>query len=162
MSRLHTRPILLVEDDLDSRIMLTTFLMAGGLGVVSASNGREAYNLARQHVPSVILLDLMMPVMSGEEFRHAQLADADISGIPVVVLSAHHRAPHIAQRMKAAGCLMKPVDLDVLTSTLQRILQRAGPASRTVAGVTVWDGFDNRPDAPQALADFLGERLPTA
>ena len=127
MARPSTRPILLVEDDLDSRAMLTTFLMAGGLGVVTASNGREAYDLARQHDPSVILLDLMMPIMSGEEFRKAQLANADISRIPVVVLSAHHQAPHIAQRMKAAGCLMKPVDFDVLTSTLQRIMQRAGP-----------------------------------
>ena len=102
-------------------------MMAGGLGVVTASNGMEAYNLARQHHPCVILLDLMMPVMTGEEFRNAQLANADIRHIPVVVLSAHHQAPHIAQRMKAVGCLMKPVDFDVLTSTLQRIMRRAGP-----------------------------------
>lgn len=127
MARPSTRPILVVEDDHDTSVMLTTLLEVSGLGVVTASNGREAYNLARQHHPSVILLDLMMPVMTGEEFRHAQLANADIRHIPVIVLSAHHQASHIAQRMKAAGCLMKPVDFDVLTSTLHRIMERQGP-----------------------------------
>ena len=94
---------------------------------MTASNGMEAYDLARQHDPSVILLDLMMPVMTGEEFRTAQLANADISGIPVVVVSAHHQAAHIAQRMKAAGCLTKPVDFDVLADTLHRIMERQRP-----------------------------------
>ena len=107
--------------------MLTMFLQVAGLGVVTACNGMEAYDLARQHDPSVILLDLMMPVMTGEEFRTAQLANADIRGIPVVVVSAHHRAAHIAQRMNAAACLTKPVDFDVLTDTLHRIMERQGP-----------------------------------
>ena len=122
MVRSPARPILVVEDDPDSRALLTTLFEVSGWGVVTASNGREAYNLARQHDPSVILLDLMMPVMSGEEFRTAQLADADIRRIPVVVLSAHLEAAHIARRMKAAGCLMKPVDFDVLMDMVQHIL----------------------------------------
>ena len=127
MARPATRPILLVEDDPDSRAMLTMFLQVAGLGVVTACNGMEAYDLARQHDPSVILLDLMMPVMTGEEFRTAQLANADIRGIPVVVVSAHHQATHIARRMNAAGCLTKPVDFDVLTDTLHRLMERQGP-----------------------------------
>src|SRR5687767_4206281 len=126
MARPSTRPILVVEDDPDSCAMLTAFLEFDGLGVVTASNGREAYNLACQHHPSVILLDLMMPVMTGEEFRKAQLANTDIRGIPVVVVSAHHQAARIAQRMKAEACLTKPVDFDVLTDTLHRIMGRQG------------------------------------
>ena len=121
------RPVLLVEDDLDCRAMLTTFLRFRGFDVVTATNGREAYDLAGQHHPCVIVLDLMMPVMSGEEFRDAQLANADICCIPVVVLSAHPEAARIAGRMQAAGCLLKPVDLDVLTQTLTRIMPCAGP-----------------------------------
>lgn len=107
-------PILLVEDDDDSRQMLATVLSFSGRSVVTASNGMEAYNLARQHQPSLIILDLMMPVMTGEEFRRAQLANADIRRIPVVVLSAHHDARNIARRLKASGCLMKPVDFEDL------------------------------------------------
>ncbi len=94
--------------------MLATVLEFTGRNVVTASNGMEAYNLARQHHPSLIILDLMMPVMTGEEFRNAQLASADIRRIPVLILSAHHDARKIATRLNAAGCLMKPVDFEDL------------------------------------------------
>ena len=113
------RPILLVEDDPDSRYMLATLLESEGYTVVTAANGMEAFNLARQHQPAVIILDLMMPVMSGEQFRTAQLANRDIRKIPVVVLSAHHNAAEIAKRMRARGCLRKPVDFDALGQTIR-------------------------------------------
>jgi CheY-like chemotaxis protein len=106
--------ILLVEDDPDSRHMIAALLESAGHAVVTASNGRQAVNLARQHQPALILLDLMMPVMTGEEFRQAQMDDEDIKAIPVVVISAHHEARRIADRMQASACLQKPVDLDAL------------------------------------------------
>jgi FixJ family two-component response regulator len=62
----------------------------------------------------------MMPTMTGEEFRKAQLANADISRIPVVVVSAHHDAAKIARRMKASACVAKPVDFDRLTAVVKR------------------------------------------
>ena len=114
------RPILLVEDDRDSRTMLTTALESAGLSVVTATNGVEAFNLARAHRPSLILLDLMMPPMSGEEFRRAQLANADIRKIPVVVVSAHYDAARIARRMRASGYLSKPIDFDQLSALVAR------------------------------------------
>jgi CheY-like chemotaxis protein len=108
-------PILLVEDDRDMREMLSLTLELAGASVVTASNGVEAYNMARAHLPCLIILDLMMPMMSGEEFRKAQLANQTIRRIPVVVVSAHHEATRIARRMKAKKCFTKPVELDVLT-----------------------------------------------
>jgi CheY-like chemotaxis protein len=106
-----TRPsILIVEDDPDSLHMLATMLESDGYTVVTAKNGLEAFNLARQHLPALIILDLMMPVMTGEQFRQAQIANHDIRHIPVVVLSAHNNAVAIAKKMRAAGCLLKPVD----------------------------------------------------
>ena len=120
-----SRPILVVEDDPDSRLMLATVLELQGHAVVTASNGAEAFNVARVHQPSLILLDLMMPVMSGEEFRKAQVANPSIAAIPVVVLSAHHEAPNIARRMKVAGCLRKPVDFDQLFPTVHRVMSRS-------------------------------------
>ena len=78
-----SRPILVVEDDPDTRQMLATMLELEGHAVVTASNGAEAYNMARQHHPALILLDLMMPVMDGVEFRKAQVANASIAAIPV-------------------------------------------------------------------------------
>jgi CheY-like chemotaxis protein len=112
--------LLLVEDDPDLRDMMGTFLELEGYRVVMAVNGAEAYNEARHHHPSLILLDLMMPVMGGEEFRRAQLANDQIRGIPVLVMSAHHEGPRIARRMRAVGCLTKPVDFDALLKVLSR------------------------------------------
>jgi len=117
---LTPRPILLVEDDPDTRTMMTMALEMAGVDVVIATNGVEAYNLARTHRPRLILLDLMMPTMSGEEFRRAQLANQDIRDIPVVVVSARHDATRIARRMKASECLTKPVDFDKLAAVVTR------------------------------------------
>ena len=117
-----TRSILVVDDDPDSLQMLTLILQNDGHEVITATNGMEAFNLACEHLPFLILLDLMMPIMSGEEFRNAQLANAIIKHIPVVVLSAHHDAPCIARRMKAVSCLRKPLDLDAVLSVCARTM----------------------------------------
>ena len=106
--------ILIVEDDLESRVMLATALELEGHAVVTAANGAEGLVRARERHPCLIILDLMMPVMSGEAFRRAQLQTPDIRDIPVLVVSAHHDAPQIARDMQALGCLAKPVDFDAL------------------------------------------------
>ena len=117
------RPVLLVEDDPDLCAMIKLSLEMDGIDVVTAANGMEAYNTARAHQPALILLDLMMPVMTGEEFRNAQLANAEIRRIPVVVVSARHDAPQVAKRMKAAACFRKPLDLDVLAAMCKKMMR---------------------------------------
>ena len=94
--------------------MLSTMLECEGYSVVTAANGMDAFNMATSFSPWLIILDLMMPVMSGEEFRKAQLASKANRGIPVLVISAHHDAPQIARRLKAEGCIRKPVDFEEL------------------------------------------------
>ena len=98
--------------------MLSTMLEWQGYSVVTAANGVEAFNMATSHSPWLIILDLMMPVMSGEEFRKAQLANKTIRGIPVLVISAHHDAPRIAKRLKVEGCIRKPVNFDELEALI--------------------------------------------
>jgi two-component system response regulator MprA len=81
--------VLIVEDDRDIRECIADALEVEGYSVALAGNGREALEKLRAGVrPELILLDLLMPVMSGWEFRHEQLADPLLSGIPVVVVSA--------------------------------------------------------------------------
>ena len=94
--------------------MMATLLELAGHAVVTAANGAQALSAATTHHPALILLDLMMPVMTGEEFRTAQLLQEAIRDIPVVVVSAHHQAREIGNRMNAADCLGKPVDMDHL------------------------------------------------
>jgi CheY-like chemotaxis protein len=116
-------PILVVEDDHDSRQLLAMLLEHQGHSVVTAQDGMQALNVAREHRPALILLDLMMPIMSGEEFRRAQLQDTRIRSIPVVVISAHHDARNIAKRMKAAGYVQKPLDYEALLDLCARTLR---------------------------------------
>ena len=94
--------------------MLVTALELEGHTVVTAENGADAFNQARRHHPCLIILDLMMPIMSGQEFRRAQLANEDIRRIPVLVVSAHPEARHIARDMRAVAALPKPLDFEAL------------------------------------------------
>jgi CheY-like chemotaxis protein len=107
-----SKRILVVDDDPDLRLLLATVLEMEGAEVLTAANGLEGLKLAVAHAPSVIVLDLMMPVMGGEDFRRSQLADTRIRDIPVVVVSAHHDTSAIATHINAAGYLIKPLDLD--------------------------------------------------
>ena len=117
------QPILIVEDDPDLLLMLATALELDGQHVVTAVNGSHAFEQAQRHRPALIVLDLMLPVVSGEAFRQAQLADETIKAIPVLVVSARHDAAAVAQRMNAAGCLLKPVDLEVFSARVRSLLQ---------------------------------------
>ena len=132
--------VLVIEDDFDLRDALVPVLEYEGHRVVSVANGQEA--LDRLHTmgtpPSVILLDLMMPVMDGEQFRSEQLRDPSLASIPVVVMSAQSRAEERAAQMGAAGCLVKPIDIDTLLTELRRNgRQRVSTSLRVTPGTTL-------------------------
>lgn len=81
--------VLIVEDERDIREALAEALAYEGYDVTVAANGREALRtLGDGPLPDVILLDLVMPEMSGWEFRQVQARDPALAGIPVVVVSA--------------------------------------------------------------------------
>jgi CheY-like chemotaxis protein len=110
------RPSVLVVDDDDSiREVLSEVLRDEGYDVVCASNGAQALDELRNHShPDLMLLDLMMPVMSGWELLELLQSSADLSRIRVVIVSA----------MSAPGPyehLAKPIDLDRLLATVSRL-----------------------------------------
>jgi CheY-like chemotaxis protein len=114
-----SRTVLVVEDEQDTRAMMSALLECHGFAVATAANGREGLVEARRLHPCVIVLDLMMPIMSGEQFRRAQLEEPDIRDIPVVVLSARHDAAEVARQFKAAGFMPKPLDVDELVWVIE-------------------------------------------
>ena len=85
--------MLIVEDDPDVREMLAALLVTEGFHAVAAEDGLEALHLLRAvrhrapQIPCLILLDLMMPRLSGNEFRRAQLGDPTVAAVPVAVMS---------------------------------------------------------------------------
>lgn len=120
------RTVLVVEDDRDVRESILEVLEDNAYVARGARNGFDALEqLTRDGLrPCLILLDVMMPVMDGWQFRAAQRENPALAAIPVVVLTAHTNARQAAEQMQAAGFLKKPVRLEALLSTVERFCQR--------------------------------------
>lgn len=118
----HPATILLVEDDADIRDSLREVLEKRGYAVVTAVNGQVGLEKLRTLPrPDLILLDLMLPVMNGEEFLEA-LRDTDYATIPVVAVSAWPKeAARLSGRTRAF--LGKPVSLDRLLTVVEGLCE---------------------------------------
>ncbi len=122
---------MVVEDDREIQQALCSVLREEGYDVSSASNGREAISqLVAGRRPGVILLDVIMPVMGGADFRQAQLRDPGLKDIPVFVLTAEGAIHDIARALGAAAAFAKPFDLDALLDAIQQVM----PPDHPIAG----------------------------
>lgn len=125
------RPTVLVVDD-DGPILdsLGEILAEEGYAVALARNGQEALAyLAANPSPDCILLDVMMPVMNGYDFRRVQLRDARLAAIPTVLLTAGHVDGRVAE-LRLSGWLRKPINLPLLLGSVQQHCRR--PATDVV------------------------------
>jgi two-component system, chemotaxis family, chemotaxis protein CheY len=111
--------VLVVDDDPDVRVLLEMCLVLEGFDVLTASNGRHALLRLTESHPALILLDLMMPVMDGVEFRREQRAQPRFRDIPVVCLSARHDARETADELGFAAFLSKPFDLETVIAAVR-------------------------------------------
>ena len=116
--------ILIVDDDAGIRQLVTLFLEHKGYHADSVANGLEALNHLQHSQPELILLDLMMPVMDGAEFRQAQQQDPQLSSIPVVVMSAAENIEAQAPLLTANSYLPKPIDFDALSALVEQHCER--------------------------------------
>jgi CheY-like chemotaxis protein len=138
------RRILVVEDDADLRASVAQTLQEEGYEVDVARNGRDALEALTRSAPDLVLLDLMMPVMSGWEFRERQRNHPQYGHIPVVVMTATSTLE--AAAIDATDLLPKPLALEELLSVVRRY-----------AG-TPWiadfeDGSKTEPNAPKPVFD---------
>jgi CheY-like chemotaxis protein len=118
--------ILVVDDDRDLREALCGALDDSGFQSVGCGDGRQALEYLRSGAPrpAVILLDWMMPVMSGGEFREEQVRDPAIADIPVVVISAHVKADLSGVSLGIKSLLRKPFPLGDLIAQVERYVPR--------------------------------------
>lgn len=115
------KQILVVEDDQSIRISLQDLLEMEGYRVQMAANGVEALKvLESSDKPNLILLDLMMPVMDGFQFRERMNSNPDLANIPVIVMSADGNVTVKKARIGASDYLRKPIDIDVLLERIER------------------------------------------
>ena len=121
---LEEKYVLLVEDDNDIRQTMSEVLEEEGYNVAKARNGREALLQLETNArrPAAILLDLMMPIMDGYEFRLRQQKQPKWASIPVVIVSADRNGRERAREMAVAGYFEKPLNIDELLSLLKRLV----------------------------------------
>jgi len=114
------RPILVVDDSVCIREALRDLLVHEGYDVAEAQNGQEALDrLFRRPTPCLVILDLVMPVMTGSEFLLAGRRYAAKRGIPILLLSAMRGQSWAARHVDRA--LKKPIDAELLLSTVAEL-----------------------------------------
>jgi CheY-like chemotaxis protein len=118
--------VLIVEDDLDIAENLCALLTLEGYKAEISKDGRDALDrlLANGHRPDVILLDLMMPVMDGFQFREAQQADPKLANIPVLVMTAGgNNVETKVSGLGVHGYFRKPIDVEKLFEMIEKIVE---------------------------------------
>jgi len=112
--------VLVVDDDPSIRRMIVAALKRDGYVFHEAPNGREALDLMRSEHPDVVVLDLMMPVLSGWDVLRERQQDPALRLIPVIVVSAN-RDPDVAVAVNAGICafLPKPFDIGALSALVR-------------------------------------------
>jgi DNA-binding response OmpR family regulator len=112
--------ILVVDDDDAIRALLIDVLLDEGYQVVAAANGREALTYLRKSMPlpNLIILDLMMPLMSGRQFLQAQKQEPAIAVVPIIAISAVKDQIDEVVPLGISSYLLKPFDIDTMLSTV--------------------------------------------
>ena len=123
--------VLVVEDDDDTRDSLEELLGNEGYGVLAAANGAAALRLlraaprARKPPCDLVILDLMMPVMNGWDFRARQRADPALAGIPVLLMSAGGHLASVSGELQADDYISKPVEVPDFLDKIARLHTRS-------------------------------------
>lgn len=118
--------VLIVEDDPQTRDVLAKLLSVEGFHAVAAEDGLEGLHLLRTvrhrapEIPCLILLDLKMPRLGGNEFRRAQLGDPTVASVPVALISGATDVEQRAQALGAVATVTKPIDFDALIAIVRR------------------------------------------
>ena len=115
------RHIMLIEDDLSIQGAVSLLLEREGFTVTCACNGKEALRaLDTGYAPALILLDMVMPIMDGREFRMAQQLIPRLARIPVVIISATSSGELRAGLPPPSAVMAKPFDIDQLLAVIER------------------------------------------
>lgn len=122
------RTIMIVEDDEDLHMLYGLYLQGSDYEVLRAFNGQQAFEILDKQMPELIILDMIMPVMDGDEFFTKLRTERKIVNIPVIIASVNDKIP---ARLLALGnvysVLKKPFAIDIMLDQIQGALaQKTG------------------------------------
>jgi len=118
------KKILVIEDEASVRRLVEFVFSKNGFEVIGAANGQEGLELARQHYPNLIILDLRLPIMDGVEVGKALKNDEKLRNIPVILVTAS--TDNIEQKVKESlvdGYFLKPFDYQELLKKVMQLLR---------------------------------------
>lgn len=128
MTEMKEKHIMIIEDSPDLQLLLGRLFASEGYTIHRADNGQQALDLLHSmpSLPNIILLDIMMPVMDGIDFRDHQMKDPQLAKIPVVVMTADSNYQSHAKFLNDIEVVKKPIlDVDSLLKTIERTQSRS-------------------------------------
>jgi twitching motility two-component system response regulator PilH len=119
--------VLIVDDSPTEMFTLKSMLEAKGFEVLEAENGADGVALAREELPDVVLMDIVMPGLNGFQATRQLTKDAKTAHIPVIIVTTKDQETDKVwgQRQGAKGYLVKPVTEDQLAQTIESVLAEA-------------------------------------
>jgi two-component system phosphate regulon response regulator PhoB len=138
MQAMPNKRIVIVEDERDMADLVATRLRREGYKVDVAHDGLEGLNLIRSEPPNLVLLDIMLPGMSGTEIAAKLRDDPRTGGVPIIMLTAKSEESDIVVGLKfgADDYVTKPFSMSVLTARIDALLRRtASPQAQASASL---------------------------
>jgi CheY-like chemotaxis protein len=117
--------VLVVDDDAAIRTLLTEALERAGFSVTALPDGFSALNYVRRAQPDVVVLDLGLPVLDGQEFLDAWTTVTPVRVVPILVLSATTELPPLLSRLGIEEHITKPFDIDLVVAAVSRLAARS-------------------------------------
>jgi DNA-binding response OmpR family regulator len=121
--------LMIVDDDPQLMRVLSMFFDLEGYHVIQARNGREALDMLQEYSPEIILLDLMMPEVGGEEVVRQIRINPKLRHVPVIIFTAAETREEELRVAGASYFIAKPFSLDGLRSTVEEAISTTTPAS---------------------------------
>lgn len=119
--------ILIVEDDEDLHVLYGLYLHGQDYDVLRAFNGQEAFEIIEKQLPDLIILDMIMPVMDGEEFFIKLRTEKKMTDIPVIIASVNDKiSPKLFELGNIYSVLKKPFTIEVLLKEIREALIKSG------------------------------------
>lgn len=117
------RKILIVEDDEDLLCLYRLYLQGESYKIILAKNGLEGIQQAEQEKPDLIILDMIMPVMDGEEFIQKYRVEKKNFDIPIIIASVNDKIPpSLIEKGKIRSVLRKPFSIETLVKEIESLL----------------------------------------